>query len=155
MTDRFWDQWYLWYLRLLRLLDRGSFRNDGLKASDVLPILKEKVAFVSGECLWNFLLSGPRGVVCVHVWHSLLRGSVREVGWKSCLQSCFLSAGGQKGKGELWESRVFWKMFTTTPPHTPLLPMLPAGSGPAGGAEAPRRDVPAVGVCPCHGSQRF
>ena len=51
MTDRFWDQWYLWYLRLLRLLDRGilrSFRNDGLKASDVLPILKEKVAFVSG-----------------------------------------------------------------------------------------------------------
>ncbi|VTJ59080.1 Hypothetical predicted protein [Marmota monax] len=26
----------------------GSFRNDGLKASDVLPILKEKVAFVSG-----------------------------------------------------------------------------------------------------------
>uniref|UniRef100_A0A8C5KWZ5 Kalirin, RhoGEF kinase n=1 Tax=Jaculus jaculus TaxID=51337 RepID=A0A8C5KWZ5_JACJA len=36
------------YLRLLRLLDRGSFRNDGLKASDVLPILKEKVAFVSG-----------------------------------------------------------------------------------------------------------
>ncbi|CAD7670720.1 unnamed protein product [Nyctereutes procyonoides] len=27
---------------------RGSFRNDGLKASDVLPILKEKVAFVSG-----------------------------------------------------------------------------------------------------------
>uniref|UniRef100_A0A286XNR0 Kalirin RhoGEF kinase n=1 Tax=Cavia porcellus TaxID=10141 RepID=A0A286XNR0_CAVPO len=36
------------YFRLLRLLDRGSFRNDGLKASDVLPILKEKVAFVSG-----------------------------------------------------------------------------------------------------------
>lgn len=27
----------------------GSFRNDGLKAADVLPILKEKVAFVSGE----------------------------------------------------------------------------------------------------------
>lgn len=26
----------------------GSFRNDGLKATDVLPILKEKVAFVSG-----------------------------------------------------------------------------------------------------------
>ncbi|XP_070806055.1 kalirin [Pituophis catenifer annectens] len=26
----------------------GSFRNDGLKAADVLPILKEKVAFVSG-----------------------------------------------------------------------------------------------------------
>ncbi|XP_029461100.1 kalirin isoform X1 [Rhinatrema bivittatum] len=26
----------------------GSFRNDGLKASDVLPILREKVAFVSG-----------------------------------------------------------------------------------------------------------
>lgn len=29
----------------------GSFRNDGLKAADVLPILKEKVAFVSGECI--------------------------------------------------------------------------------------------------------
>ncbi|KAK2505076.1 hypothetical protein MC885_005473, partial [Smutsia gigantea] len=28
--------------------EEGSFRNDGLKASDVLPILKEKVAFVSG-----------------------------------------------------------------------------------------------------------
>ncbi|EMP38351.1 Kalirin [Chelonia mydas] len=27
---------------------KGSFRNDGLKAADVLPILKEKVAFVSG-----------------------------------------------------------------------------------------------------------
>nr|XP_028599411.1 kalirin isoform X8 [Podarcis muralis] len=27
---------------------QGSFRNDGLKAADVLPILKEKVAFVSG-----------------------------------------------------------------------------------------------------------
>lgn len=27
----------------------GTFRNDGLKAADVLPILKEKVAFVSGE----------------------------------------------------------------------------------------------------------
>ncbi|XP_041434121.1 kalirin isoform X4 [Xenopus laevis] len=26
----------------------GSFRNDGLKATDVLPVLKEKVAFVSG-----------------------------------------------------------------------------------------------------------
>ncbi|XP_018597090.2 kalirin-like isoform X3 [Scleropages formosus] len=26
----------------------GSFRNDGIKASDVLPVLKEKVAFVSG-----------------------------------------------------------------------------------------------------------
>ncbi|CAI9613610.1 unnamed protein product, partial [Staurois parvus] len=26
----------------------GSFRNDGLKATDVLPTLKEKVAFVSG-----------------------------------------------------------------------------------------------------------
>ncbi|ERE74959.1 kalirin [Cricetulus griseus] len=30
------------------LIVYGSFRNDGLKASDVLPILKEKVAFVSG-----------------------------------------------------------------------------------------------------------
>ncbi|KAL4823731.1 hypothetical protein H8958_007650 [Nasalis larvatus] len=30
------------------VLGPGSFRNDGLKASDVLPILKEKVAFVSG-----------------------------------------------------------------------------------------------------------
>ncbi|KAK9410532.1 kalirin [Crotalus adamanteus] len=28
--------------------EAGSFRNDGLKAADVLPILKEKVAFVSG-----------------------------------------------------------------------------------------------------------
>ncbi|XP_058888327.1 kalirin isoform X3 [Acipenser ruthenus] len=26
----------------------GSFRNDGIKAADVLPVLKEKVAFVSG-----------------------------------------------------------------------------------------------------------
>lgn len=26
----------------------GSFRSDGIKASDVLPVLKEKVAFVSG-----------------------------------------------------------------------------------------------------------
>uniref|UniRef100_G3U7R3 Kalirin RhoGEF kinase n=1 Tax=Loxodonta africana TaxID=9785 RepID=G3U7R3_LOXAF len=33
---------------LLFCCPTGSFRNDGLKASDVLPILKEKVAFVSG-----------------------------------------------------------------------------------------------------------
>ncbi|KAM7321954.1 hypothetical protein ACRRTK_018795 [Alexandromys fortis] len=37
--------WAVWELTLLVA---GSFRNDGLKASDVLPILKEKVAFVSG-----------------------------------------------------------------------------------------------------------
>ncbi|EHB08819.1 Kalirin [Heterocephalus glaber] len=34
--------------RDLSCSSEGSFRNDGLKASDVLPILKEKVAFVSG-----------------------------------------------------------------------------------------------------------
>lgn len=28
----------------------GSLRTEGIKASDVLPVLKEKVAFVSGEC---------------------------------------------------------------------------------------------------------
>lgn len=33
----------------------GSFRNDGLKAADVLPILKEKVAFVSGEHVFHCL----------------------------------------------------------------------------------------------------
>ncbi|XP_039349933.1 kalirin isoform X9 [Mauremys reevesii] len=32
----------------LQQWNSGSFRNDGLKAADVLPILKEKVAFVSG-----------------------------------------------------------------------------------------------------------
>ncbi|KAI4579141.1 hypothetical protein MJT46_000509, partial [Ovis ammon polii x Ovis aries] len=35
----------------------SSFRNDGLKASDVLPILKEKVAFVSVGEVW---ISGGR-----------------------------------------------------------------------------------------------
>ncbi|XP_008301358.1 kalirin-like, partial [Stegastes partitus] len=30
-------------------LSAGSFRTEGIKASDVLPVLKEKVAFVSGE----------------------------------------------------------------------------------------------------------
>lgn len=28
----------------------GSSRTEGIRASDVLPVLKEKVAFVSGEC---------------------------------------------------------------------------------------------------------
>ncbi len=28
----------------------GSFRSEGIKASDVLPVLREKIAFVSGEC---------------------------------------------------------------------------------------------------------
>lgn len=31
-------------------LPPGSFRTEGIKASDVLSVLKEKVAFVSGEC---------------------------------------------------------------------------------------------------------
>lgn len=30
-------------------LSPGSSRTEGIKASDVLPVLKEKVAFVSGE----------------------------------------------------------------------------------------------------------
>lgn len=38
-------------LVLICLSSPGSFRNDGIKASDVLPVLKEKVAFVSGECV--------------------------------------------------------------------------------------------------------
>ncbi|KAK6310162.1 hypothetical protein J4Q44_G00200430 [Coregonus suidteri] len=31
----------------------GSFRNDGIKASDVLPVLKEKVAFVSAQLMFT------------------------------------------------------------------------------------------------------
>uniref|UniRef100_A0AAY4EB72 non-specific serine/threonine protein kinase n=1 Tax=Denticeps clupeoides TaxID=299321 RepID=A0AAY4EB72_9TELE len=40
----------LWVNPVLSLLSfpTGSFRSDGIKASDVLPVLKEKVAFVSG-----------------------------------------------------------------------------------------------------------
>lgn len=38
----------------------GPFRTEGIKASDVLPILKEKVAFVSGECQSVLLALNPQ-----------------------------------------------------------------------------------------------
>lgn len=42
----------------------GSFRNDGLKAADVLPILKEKVAFVSGEHIISASLQPSISTAC-------------------------------------------------------------------------------------------
>lgn len=42
----------------------GSFRNDGLKAADVLPILKEKVAFVSGEHIFAGSLQPNMSTIC-------------------------------------------------------------------------------------------
>jgi len=42
----------------------GSFRNDGLKAADVLPILKEKVAFVSGEYICSECLQPSTSTAC-------------------------------------------------------------------------------------------
>lgn len=42
----------------------GSFRNDGLKAADVLPILKEKVAFVSGEYILPSSLYPSTSTAC-------------------------------------------------------------------------------------------
>ncbi|MEQ2248994.1 hypothetical protein ILYODFUR_024840 [Ilyodon furcidens] len=49
----------------------GSLRTEGIKASDVLPVLKEKVAFVSGECL--SMLTKPSNKDCketsvLHSW---------------------------------------------------------------------------------------
>ncbi|MGH0162186.1 UNVERIFIED_CONTAM: hypothetical protein FKN15_042395 [Acipenser sinensis] len=35
-------------MEIIRSTMKGTFRNDGIKAADVLPVLKEKVAFVSG-----------------------------------------------------------------------------------------------------------
>lgn len=70
----FWGTWHVHEagnknmlssnVTFLFLCFAGSFRNDGLKAADVLPILKEKVAFVSGEHTFPWSLQPIMSTVC-------------------------------------------------------------------------------------------
>lgn len=71
----FWETWHVheagskntlsFNVTFLFFCFTGSFRNDGLKAADVLPILKEKVAFVSGKHIFPWSLQPIVSTVCL------------------------------------------------------------------------------------------